>query len=130
MITGLPATRQEATEGLLSRIQALTEPQRQREQERMLGTLAQRGLLGYGQTLPGVDGARRVSPLAESVLAAQEQGRAREALAAEQCLDTFCPSIRRGTLLERAPPRVGDKPQCLVISRPWATQVTAPWNSL
>ncbi len=50
----------------------------------MLGTLAQRGLLGYGQTLPGVDGARRVSPLAESVLAAQEQGRAREALAAEQ----------------------------------------------
>jgi len=62
----------------------LTEPQRQREQERMLGTLAQRGLLGYGQTMPTVGGQRRVNPLAESILSAQETARSQEALAAQQ----------------------------------------------
>ena len=50
----------------------------------MLGTLAQRGLLGYGQTMPTVGGERRVSPLAESVLSAQEVARAQEALEAQR----------------------------------------------
>jgi hypothetical protein len=84
MITGLPTTREEATAELQATTRALTEPFRQREQERMLSTLAQRGLLGYGQTLPGVDGARRVSPIAESVLSAQEVARAQEALEAQR----------------------------------------------
>ena len=84
MITGLPTTREEATAQQLAATRALTEPFRQREQERMLSTLAQRGLLGYGQTLPGVDGARRVSPIAESVLSAQEVARAQEALEAQR----------------------------------------------
>jgi len=84
MITGLPTTREEATAQQLAATRALTEPFRQREQERMFSTLAQRGLLGYGQTLPGVDGARRVSPIAESVLSAQEVARAQEALEAQR----------------------------------------------
>ena len=84
MITGLPTTREEATAQQLAATRALTEPLRQREQERMLGTLAQRGLLGYGQTMPTVGGERRVSPLAESILSAQEIARSQEALAAQQ----------------------------------------------
>ena len=84
MFEDLPTTREEATAAQLAATRALTEPQRQREQERMLGTLAQRGLLGYGQTMPTVGGERRVSPIAESILSAQETARAREALAAQQ----------------------------------------------
>ncbi len=84
MFEGLPGTREEATAQQLAATRALTEPQRQREQERMLGTLAQRGLLGYGQTMPTVGGQRRVSPLAESILSAQETARSQEALAAQQ----------------------------------------------
>ena len=84
MFEDLPTTREEATAQQLAATRALTEPQRQREQERMLGTLAQRGLLGYGQTMATVDGQRRVSPLAESILSAQETARAQEALAAQQ----------------------------------------------
>ncbi len=84
MITGLPTTREEATAQQLAATRALTEPLRQREQERMLGTLAQRGLLGYGQTMPTVGGERRVSPLAESILSSQEIARSQEALAAQQ----------------------------------------------
>jgi hypothetical protein len=84
MFEDLPTTREEATAQQLAATRALTEPQRQREQERMLGTLAQRGLLGYGQTMPTVGGERRVSPIAESILSAQETARAQEALAAQQ----------------------------------------------
>jgi len=84
MFEGLPGTREEATAQQLAATRALTEPQRQREQERMLGTLAQRGLLGYGQTMPTVGGQRRVNPLAESILSAQETARSQEALAAQQ----------------------------------------------
>lgn len=84
MFEDLPTTREEATAAQLAATRALTEPQRQREQERMLGTLAQRGLLGYGQTMPTVGGERRVSPIAESILSAQETARAQEALAAQQ----------------------------------------------
>ena len=83
LFEGLPATREEATAQQLEATRALTEPQRQREQERMLGTLAQRGLLGYGQTMPTVGGQRRVSPLAESILSAQELARSKEALDAQ-----------------------------------------------
>ena len=83
LFEGLPATREEATAQQLAATRALTEPQRQREQERMLGTLAQRGLLGYGQTMPTVGGQRRVSPLAESILSAQELARSKEALDAQ-----------------------------------------------
>ncbi len=84
MFEGLPGTREEATAQQLAATRALTEPQRQREQERMLGTLAQRGLLGYGQTMATVGGERRVNPLAESILSAQELAKSQEALAAQQ----------------------------------------------
>ena len=84
LFEGLPATREEATAQQLAATRALTEPFRQREQEKMLGTLAQKGLLGYGQTMPTVGGQRRVSPLAESILSAQETARSQEALAAQQ----------------------------------------------
>lgn len=84
LFEGLPATREEATAQQLEATRALTEPFRQREQERMLGTLAQRGLLGYGQTMPTVGGQRRVSPLAESILSAQELARSKEALDAQR----------------------------------------------
>jgi hypothetical protein len=84
LFEGLPATREEATAQQLAATRALTEPFRQREQERMLGTLAQRGLLGYGQTMPTVGGQRRVSPLAESILSAQELARSKEALDAQR----------------------------------------------
>jgi len=80
----IPGTREEAAQSLFADISRLSEPQRAREQERLLGTLAQRGLLGYGQTMPTVGGERRVSPLAESLFAAQEAGRAKESLAATQ----------------------------------------------
>jgi len=80
----IPSTREEAAQSLFADISRLSEPQRAREQERLLGTLAQRGLLGYGQTMPTVGGERRVSPLAESLFAAQEAGRAKESLAATQ----------------------------------------------
>jgi len=83
MFEDLPTTREEATAQQLAATRALTEPFRQREQERMLGTLAQRGLLGYGQTMTTVDGQRRVSPLAESILSAQELARSKEALDAQ-----------------------------------------------
>ncbi len=83
LFEGLPATREEATAQQLAATRALTEPQRQREQERMLGTLAQRGLLGYGQTMPTAGGQRRVNPLAESILSAQELARSKEALDAQ-----------------------------------------------
>lgn len=83
MFEDLPTTREEATAQQLAATRALTEPFRQREQERMLGTLAQRGLLGYGQTMPTVGGQRRVSPLAESILSAQELARSKEALDAQ-----------------------------------------------
>jgi len=83
MFEDLPTTRADATAAQLAATQALTEPQRQREQERMLGTLAQRGLLGYGQTMPTVGGQRRVNPLAESILSAQELARSKEALDAQ-----------------------------------------------
>ncbi len=80
----IPGTREEAAQSLFADISRLSEPQRAREQERLLGTLAQRGLLGYGQTMPTVGGERRVNPLAESLFAAQEAGRAKESLAATQ----------------------------------------------
>lgn len=83
LFEGLPATREEATAQQLAATRALTEPFRQREQEKMLGTLAQKGLLGYGQTMPTVGGQRRVSPLAESILSAQELARSKEALDAQ-----------------------------------------------
>ena len=84
MFEDLPTTRADATAAQLAATQAITEPQRLREQERLLGTLRQRGLLGYGQTMPTVDGQRRVSPLAESLYSAQELARSQEALAAQQ----------------------------------------------
>ena len=83
LFEGLPATREEATAQQLAATRALTEPFRQREQERMLGTLAQRGLLGYGQTMSTAGGQRRVNPLAESILSAQELARSKEALDAQ-----------------------------------------------
>jgi len=83
MFEDLPTTRADATAQQLEATRALTEPQRLREQERMLDTLAQRGLLGYGQTMATVGGQRRVNPLAESILSAQELARSKEALDAQ-----------------------------------------------
>jgi len=84
MFEDLPTTRADATAAQLAATQAITDPQRLREQERLLETLRQKGLLGYGQTMATVGGERRVNPLAESILSAQETARSQEALAAQQ----------------------------------------------
>jgi len=83
MFKDLPTTRDEATAKSLAATRALTEPQRQRQQEDLFNRLQRQGLMGLGITTPTVGGQRRINPLAESVFAAQEQARAQEALAAQ-----------------------------------------------
>ena len=84
MFKDLPTTRDEATEKSLAATRALTEPQRQRDQEKLFNRLQQQGLMGFGVTTPTVGGQRRINPLAESLFAAQEQAKSYEALAAQQ----------------------------------------------
>lgn len=84
MFKDLPTTREEATAKSLEATRALTEPQRQRQQEDLFNRLQRQGLMGFGVTTPTVGGQRRINPLAESVFAAQEQARAQEALAAQE----------------------------------------------
>jgi len=75
----------QASQTLFGQMQALTQPVQQRQQQQLLGTLGQRGLLGFGQNLPTVGGATRtVNPLLESLLSAQGAERAQQALQATQ----------------------------------------------
>lgn len=75
----------QASQTLFGQMQALTQPVQQRQQQQLLGTLGQRGLLGFGQNMPTVDGATRtVNPLLESLLSAQGAERAQQALQATQ----------------------------------------------
>lgn len=75
----------QAAEALFQRQEALAAPGRAREQEALLGSLRQRGLLGFGVNQPTVGGdVRTVSPLMESLLSAQETARAQQALQAQQ----------------------------------------------
>jgi hypothetical protein len=83
MFKDLPTTRDEATAKSLAATRALTEPQRQRDQEKLFNRLQQQGTMGLGITTPTVGGQRRINPLAESLFAAQEQAKSYEALAAQ-----------------------------------------------
>lgn len=75
----------QASQTLFGQMQALTQPVQQRQQQQLLGTLGQRGLLGFGQNMPTVGGATRtVNPLLESLLSAQGAERAQQALQATQ----------------------------------------------
>jgi hypothetical protein len=75
----------QAAQTLYAQAEALTAPGRAREQERLLGTLGARGLLGIGRNLPTVGGGvAGVNPYLESLLSAQETARARQALEAQQ----------------------------------------------
>jgi hypothetical protein len=84
MFKDLPTTRDEATAKSLAATRALTDPQRQRDQEKLFNRLQQQGTMGLGITTPTVGGQRRINPLAESLFAAQEQAKSYEALAAQQ----------------------------------------------
>jgi len=84
MFKDLPTTRDEATAQSLAATRALTDPQRQRDQEKLFNRLQQQGTMGLGITTPTVGGQRRINPLAESLFAAQEQAKSYEALAAQQ----------------------------------------------
>jgi len=84
MFKDLPTTREEATAKSLAATRALTDPQRQRDQEKLFNRLQQQGTMGLGITTPTVGGQRRINPLAESLFAAQEQAKSYEALAAQQ----------------------------------------------
>jgi len=76
---------QKAAEALFQRSEALAAPGRAREQEALLASLRQRGLLGFGVNQPTVGGeVRQISPLMESLLSAQETARAQTALQAQQ----------------------------------------------
>lgn len=83
MFEDLPTTRADATAQQLAATRALTEPERQRQQEQLFSRLQQQGTRGLGITTPTVGGQRRINPLAESLFAAQEQARAQEALSAQ-----------------------------------------------
>ena len=87
----LPTTRADATAQQLAATRALTEPERQRQQEQLFSRLQSQGLMGFGITSPtvgkqdkNVPTLRRINPIAETVFAAQEQARALEGLAAEK----------------------------------------------
>jgi hypothetical protein len=77
-----PAT---ASETMFGRMEALAAPTREREQVAMQERLARQGLLGFGSNQPTVGGTTRtINPLMESLLSAQETGRAQQALASTQ----------------------------------------------
>lgn len=75
----------QASQTLYGQLEALQAPGRQIEQNRLLGTLGQKGLLGFGQNLPTVGGqVQAVNPYVQSLLTAQETARGQNALAAQQ----------------------------------------------
>lgn len=75
----------QTTQTLFGQLEALQGPARQREQEALLSRLGARGLLGIGQNLPTVGGGMgTVNPYMESLLSAQAQQQAQNALAAQQ----------------------------------------------
>jgi hypothetical protein len=77
-----PAT---ASETMFGRMEALAAPTRERDQVAMQERLARQGLLGFGSNQPTVGGTTRtINPLMESLLSAQETGRAQQALASTQ----------------------------------------------
>jgi hypothetical protein len=75
----------QSAQTLYGQLEALQAPGRQIEQNRLLGSLGQKGLLGFSQNLPTVGGAvTGVNPYFQSLLSAQETARAQNALAAQQ----------------------------------------------
>lgn len=75
----------QTSQALYGQLEALQAPGRQIEQNRLLGTLGQKGLLGFGQNLPTVGGqVQAVNPYVQSLLTAQETARGQNALAAQQ----------------------------------------------
>jgi len=75
----------QTSQALFGQLEALQAPGRQIEQNRLLGTLGQKGLLGFGQNLPTVGGqVQAVNPYVQSLLTAQETARGQNALAAQQ----------------------------------------------
>jgi hypothetical protein len=77
-----PAT---ASQTMFGRMEALAAPTRERDQVAMQERLARQGLLGFGSNQPTVGGTTRtINPLMESLLSAQETGRAQQALASTQ----------------------------------------------
>jgi hypothetical protein len=75
----------QASQTLFGQLEALQAPGRQIEQNRLLGSLGQKGLLGFSQNLPTVGGqVTGVNPYFQSLLSAQETARAQNALAAQQ----------------------------------------------
>jgi hypothetical protein len=75
----------QSAQTLYGQLEALQAPGRQIEQNRLLGNLGQKGLLGFSQNLPTVGGAvTGVNPYFQSLLSAQETARAQNALAAQQ----------------------------------------------
>jgi hypothetical protein len=75
----------QATQSLFGQLEGLAGPARQREQEQLLSRLGASGLLGIGRNLPTVGGGiAGVNPYMESLLSAQAQQQAQNALAATQ----------------------------------------------
>jgi hypothetical protein len=75
----------QSAQTLYGQLEALQAPGRQIEQNRLLGNLGQKGLLGFSQNLPTVGGqVTGVNPYFQSLLSAQETARAQNALAAQQ----------------------------------------------
>lgn len=75
----------QAAQTLYGQLESLASPARQREQEALMSKLQARGLLGFGQAAPTVGGVTRtVNPLFESLISAQAQQQAQQALAAQQ----------------------------------------------
>ena len=74
----------QASQTLFGQLEALAQPQRENEQTRLLGSLGQKGLLGFGQNIPTIAGVQTVNPYVQSLLSAQQQAQAQNALAAQQ----------------------------------------------
>lgn len=75
----------QASQTLFGQLEGLQAPARQRGQEQLLSQLGARGLLGIGRNLPTVGGGiAGVNPYVESLLSAQAQQQAQNALAATQ----------------------------------------------
>lgn len=74
----------QASQTLFNQLEALAQPGREVEQTRLLGSLGQKGLLGFGQNIPTISGVQTVNPYVQSLLSAQQQAQAQNALAAQQ----------------------------------------------
>lgn len=75
----------QASQQMYGQLEALAAPSRQIEQNRLLGSLGAKGLLGYSQNLPTVGGdVMGVNPYVQSLLSAQQTAQGQNALNALQ----------------------------------------------